>query len=112
MGLTGKDTYTDQYGMGLTNYYVGIYKGHVHIRKYGAMYHFECEFGLWPTDDARWAGYKPLTITPIAVTHNGGLPTINEIYNMLYDDVKKNWITSYEDTLVNREITEDTSNIA
>jgi hypothetical protein len=111
MGLIGKDSIIDQYGQKITNYYVGIHKGHVHIHKFGDTYHFECDFGLWITEDMRWNGYDPIKINTVSARITGDIPTIKDIYQMLYDKYTLNWISKFEDVLVNRQINSDTTNL-
>lgn len=114
MGILVKDIQVTRDGIELVDCYVGIYKGHVLIRKeIPGKFHVECEFGVWANENARHSGFKPMRKIGEVVEFEDRLPPVSEIYNALYDKLKIVWFKNYEDRLVNHEIViPDTSNVA
>lgn len=104
MGILIKDKETTEDGIELSNCYAGVFNGHIHIRKgRNEIYHIECEFGVWPSENARRNGFRPLRKIGEVVFFEGQLPPYSEIYNALYSKLKTEWYTNYEDVLTNTE---------
>lgn len=111
MGILIKDTQTTDEGMKLSDCYAGVLNGHIHIRKgRNDRYHVECEFGVWPSEDARRQGFRPLRKIGEVALFLGQLPPYSEVYDALYSKLKTEWYTNYEDVLTNNEsVVEETA---